>query len=200
MPGSAIRSAFPGVVFALAVAALSSAASAAEQFKIDPNHTFVYFAVVHTGVSSVRGRFAITKGSASLDAAQQLATFTVEIDARSLDTGVKQLDGILVGETFFDVAKFRTATFSGRAVRFADGVPAEFEGDLTVKGVTRPVHLTAERFVCQEVTVLVIKHFVCGGDLTADLKRSDFGLTKYLTMVSDDVRITISVEAIRESK
>jgi polyisoprenoid-binding protein YceI len=155
---------------------------------------------VHTGVSSVRGRFSVTKGSASLDAAKQEATVTVEIDARSLDTGVKQLDGILIGESFFDVGKFRTATFSGHAVRFAEGVPTEFEGDLTVKGIARPVHLTAERFVCQQVTVLVIKHYVCGGDLTANLKRSDFGLSKYLSMVSDDVRLTISVEAIREGQ
>src|SRR5262249_49350137 len=130
---------------------LSELAVAAEQFRIDPNHTFVHFAVVHTGVSSVRGRFSVRSGSASLDAAKQEGTVTVEIDARSLDTGVKQLDGILTGETFFDTGKFRTATFSGRAVRFADGVPQEFEGNLTVKGVTRPVRLVAERFVCQQV-------------------------------------------------
>lgn len=194
------RRAVLGLAWSLAAAALASTASTAEQFRIDPNHTFVHFAVVHTGVSSVRGRFSVPKGSAALDAAKREATVTVEIDARSLDTGVKQLDGILIGESFFDVAKFRTATFSGRAVRFAEGVPTEFEGDLTVKGITRPVHLTAERFVCQQVTVLVIKHYVCGGDLTATLKRSDFGLSKYASMVSDDVRLTISVEAIREGQ
>ena len=189
-----------GFATSVAAATLSNGTQAAEQFRIDPNHTFVHFAVVHTGVSSVRGRFNVPKGTASLDTAKQEATVNVEIDARSLDTGVKQLDGILIGESFFDVGKFRTATFSGRAVRFAEGVPTEFEGNLTIKGVTRPVQLTAERFVCQQVTVLVIKHYVCGGDLTATLKRSDFGLSKYLSMVSDDVRLTISVEAIREGQ
>jgi len=195
-----MKPALPSPVFLFLMATLSCGAAAAEQFKIDPNHTFVYFAVVHTGVSSVRGRFNVPRGSASLDAAKQEANVTVEIDTRSLDTGVKQLDGVLSGELFFDVAKFKTATFSGRAVRFADGVPMEFEGDLTVKGITKPLRLTAERFVCQQVSVLVIKHYVCGGDLTANLKRSDFGLSKYPSMVSDDVRITISVEAIREGQ
>ena len=189
-----------GLACSVWASALSLPVRAVEQFKIDPNHTFVYFAVVHTGVSSVRGRFNVPKGTASLDAAKQEAAFNVEIDTRSLDTGVKQLDGILIGESFFDIAKYRAATFSGRAVRFAEGVPVEFEGNLTLKGVTRPVQLTAEHFVCQQVTVLVIKHYVCGGDLTATLKRSDFGLNKYLSMVSDDVRITISVEAIREGQ
>jgi len=191
------RSAVPFAVLGVTSAMLADSAAAAEQFRIDPNHTFVYFAVVHTGVSSVRGRFSVRSGSASLDAAKQEGTVSVEIDARSLDTGVKQLDGILTGETFFDTGKFRTATFSGHAVRFADGVPQEFEGDLTVKGVTRPVRLTAERFVCQQVAILMIKHYVCGGDLTATVKRSEFGVDKYLSMVSDEVRLTISVEAIR---
>jgi polyisoprenoid-binding protein YceI len=184
----------------VASATLSNTAWAAERYRLDPDHTFVHFAVVHTGVSSVRGRVGVTKGSATLDAAQKRAEVTVEIDPRTLDTGVKKLDALLSGEMFFDVAKFKTARFSAHSVVFAEGVPTEFEGELTIKGVTRPVKLTAERFVCQEVSILVIKHFVCGGDLTANLKRSDFGLTKYLSMVSDDVRITISVEAIREDQ
>jgi polyisoprenoid-binding protein YceI len=177
-----------------------SAASAAETFRIDPDHTFVHFAVVHTGVSSVRGRIGVTKGSATLDAAQENAQVTVDIDPRTLDTGVKKLDALLAGEMFFDVAKFKTARFSGRGVRFAAGVPTEFDGELTLRNVTRPIHLAAERFACKEVTILVLKRFVCGGDVTANLKRSDFGIAKYPSMVSDEVRITISVEAIREDR
>ena len=193
---------FAATILATVVAAvvLPAAAPAAERFRVDPEHTFAHFAVVHTGVSSVRGRVGVTKGDATLDAAHETAEVTVEIDPRTLDTGVKKLDALLAGEMFFDVAKFKTARFTGRAVRFADSVPTEFAGELTIKGVTQPIQLTADRFVCQEVAILVIKRFVCGGDLTATLKRSDFGLTKYLSMVSDEVRITISVEAIRESQ
>ena len=54
----------------IAMTALSGASFAAERFRIDPDHTFVHFAVVHTGVSSVRGRVGVTKGTATLDAAQ----------------------------------------------------------------------------------------------------------------------------------
>jgi len=185
---------------AICAALLKTSPSAAETYRIDPDHTFAHFAVVHTGVSSVRGRIGVAKGSATLDPAQQTAEVTVELDLRTLDTGVKRLDAILSGEMFFDVGKFKSARFSGHAVRFADGVPVEFDGELTIRNITQPIHLTAERFVCQQVTILVIKHYVCGGDLSATLKRSDFGLTKYLSMVSDEVRITISVEAIREDR
>jgi polyisoprenoid-binding protein YceI len=62
------------------------------------------------------------------------------------------------------------------------------------------VHLIAEHFVCKQVKIMVLDRFVCGGDLQTTLKRSDFGLDKYTSMVSDDVRLTISVEAIREDK
>jgi polyisoprenoid-binding protein YceI len=183
----------------LVLATLASPqASAVERFRIDLDHTFVHFAVVHTGVSSVRGRFAVVKGEAILDAAQRTATMTVDIDPHSVDTGVKKLNGILVGELFFDTARFRAAHFTGRAMRFVEDVPIEFEGEVTIKGITGPVHLTADRFVCKEVSILTLKRFVCGGDLSGTLKRSDFGLGKYSDMVSDEVRLTISVEAIRE--
>lgn len=182
------------------VALSSGLASAADRYRIDPDHTFAHFAVMHTGVSSVRGRMGVSKGSAILDADKQTAQVTVDLDPRSIDTGVKKLDAVLSDETFFDVARYKTARFAGRAVRFKDGVPAEFEGELTLHGVTKTVHLIAEQFVCKQVKIMVLDRFVCGGDLQATLKRSDFGLGKYSTMVSDEVRLVISVEAIREEK
>ncbi len=189
-----------GIACVLAAAALCGRASAEERYRIDPDHTFVHFAVVHTGVSSVRGRMGVQKGTATLDAERKSAEVSVEIDPYTVDTGVKRLDAALIGEMFFDVAKFKTVRFSGHAVRFDDGVPTQFEGELTIKGVTQPVHLAAERFVCREVKIFVIRRYVCGGDLATTVRRSAFGLDEYLDMVSDEVRIAISVEAIREDK
>ena len=175
-------------------------AAAADRYKIDPDHTFAHFAVVHTGVSSVRGRMGIIKGSATLDADKQTAEVTVDLDPHSIDTGVKKLDAVLSDEMFFNVARYKTARFTGKAVKFRDGAPAEFDGELTLHGVTKPIHLTADHFVCKQVKIMVLDRFVCGGDLQATLKRSDFGLDKYTSMVSDEVRLVISVEAIREEK
>jgi len=185
---------------ALLLAILPHAAGAAERYRIDPDHTFVHFSVVHTGVSSLRGRIGASGGTSMLDAAAEKADVDVRIDLRTLDTGNKKLDAVLSGELFFDVARFKTARFAGRAVRFENGMPVQFEGDLTVKDATRPVRLTAERFVCKEVVIFTLKRYVCGGDLGTTVKRSDFGLSKYLDMVSDEVRLLISVEAIRESQ
>ncbi|MBX9630437.1 MAG: YceI family protein [Burkholderiales bacterium] len=160
----------------------------------------MHFAVVHTGVSSVRGRIGVLKGgTASLDLEKQTAEMTVDIDLRTIDTGVKRLDAVLNGEIFFDVVKHKTARFTGRASKFADGVPAEFEGELSLHGVTRPVRLTAERFACKDVKIVVLERYV-RGDPCATVLRSEFGLEKYVSMVSDEVVLTISVEAIREDR
>lgn len=184
-----------------AMVALSSGnVLAAERYRLDPDHTFAHFAVVHTGISSIHGRMGIIKGIAVLDTENETAEISAELDLRSIDTGVKKLDAVLSDEMFFNVAKYKTARFSGRAVRFQGGIPVEFDGDLTLHGMTRPVHLTAEHFVCKQVKILVLDRFVCGGDLQTVLKRSDFGLDKYVSMVSDEVRLTISVEAIRDDK
>lgn len=115
------------LAFIALLLAFTAASHAAERFRIDPDHTFVHFAVVHTGVSSVRGRIGVLKGgTASLDLEKQTAEMTVDIDLRTIDTGVKRLDAVLNGEMFFDVVKHKTARFTGRASKFADGVPAEF--------------------------------------------------------------------------
>ncbi len=185
-------------IFLVASALAQNAAHAADKYRIDQDHTFAYFAVVHTGVSSVRGRMAVVKGTATFDPEKQNAEVALDLNPGSLDTGVKRLDALLGGEMFFDAGKFKTVHFAGRGVKFKDGMPTEFDGELTIKGITKPVKLTADRFVCQQVKILVLERFVCGGDLRATLKRSDYGLDKYSDMVSDEVRITISVEAIKE--
>src|SRR5882672_3748017 len=174
------------VIGLFSAALYSGLAFAADRFKIDPDHTFAHFAVVHTGVSSVRGRMGIAKGSATLDADKQTAEVTVDLDPRSIDTGVKKLDAVLSDEMFFNVARYKTARFAGKAVKFTEGVPSEFEGELTLHGVTKPVHLTADHFVCKQVKIMVLDRFVCGGDLRTTLKRSDFGLDKYSSMVREE--------------
>jgi polyisoprenoid-binding protein YceI len=172
--------------------------AAADEYRIDKDHTFAHFAVVHTGVSSVRGRMSVAKGFVTFDREKQDAEFSVELDPGSVDTGVKRLDALLGGEMFFDVARFRTLKFEGRGAKYREGLPTEFDGELTIKGITKAVKLTADRFVCHQVKILVLERYVCGGDLRGTLKRSDFGLEKYSDMVSDEVQLTLSVEAIRE--
>ena len=69
------------------------------------------------------------------------------------------------------------------------------DGRLWLHGAERPLRLTVERFVCKDVAAGLLRQHVCGGVLHASLKRSDFGMTRFLPDVGDEVRLDIGVEA-----
>ena len=112
------------------------------QWTFDPAHSQVHFSVKHLGISTVRGTFQQFSGT--LDETGGTATsVAVSIDMASLNTGNALRDGHLKSPDFFDVAAHPTATFALTSFeRAGDAVSAR--GDLTIKGVTKPVTLTGE--------------------------------------------------------
>jgi polyisoprenoid-binding protein YceI len=181
---------------ALLGAAALSAFAAPESYTIDPNHTFPSVEVIHFGTSVFRGKFTKNSGKVTLDKAAKTGTVDIAIDPASIDMGVQKLDDHLKSDAFFDVAKFPTATFRAATIKFSGDVPAEVPGELTLHGVTKPVTLTFTKFNCYANPMM--KKDVCGGDLSATIKRSDFGIKFGIPNVSDDVKLQIQVEAIKD--
>ncbi|WP_297505925.1 YceI family protein, partial [Ferrovum sp.] len=97
---------------------------------------------------------------------------------------------------FLDTEKFPTATFKGDSVKFTGDTPTEIDGILTLKGISHPVALKITSFKCMLHPLL--HKDACGGDAETHVKRSDFGMSKYVPYVGDDVTITVSVEAIKK--
>ena len=98
----------------------------------------------------------------------------------------------------FDVAKYPTATYTGKISAFKDGMPTQVQGTFTLHGVTKPLTLTINSFKC--VTVPMDKKEHCGADASASLNRADYGIAygdKYGFKM--DVKLKIQVEAIRAS-
>lgn len=184
-----------GLAAALALWA-PAALAAPETFVVDPGHTFPGFEVVHLGISTQRGRFDRTGGRIEIDREAGTARIELAIETASVSTGNKALDGVLKGEDFFDVEKHPRITFRASQVEFDKGEPRRARGELTMNGVTRPVALTVERFACTRLPFLV--RLTCGADVTATLKRGDFGLSRFSNFVADEVRIVVQLEAIRE--
>ena len=180
---------------ALALAA-PAAFAAPEVFTVDPGHTFPAFEVVHLGLSTQRGRFDRTSGRIELDREAGTGRIELAIETASVSTGNRALDGVLRGEDFFDVERFARMTFRASAIEFDKGEPRRARGDLTMNGVTKPVALTVERFACTRLPFLV--RVTCGADVTATIRRSDFGITRFANFVADEVRIVAQVEAVRE--
>lgn len=182
----------------LAIAAtLSTAAFAApETYTMDGTHTFPRFEYSHFGYSTQLSRFDKTTGTVTLDKAAKTGSVDVTIDATSVNTGYPLFNQHIQGEDFFDTAKYPTITYKSTKVNFDGDKPASVEGNLTIKGVTKPVTLTVTSFHCMPHPML--KKDACGANATATIKRSEFNAGKYAPYVGDDVKLTIAVEAIKQ--
>lgn len=178
------------------LAALAAPTLAADRFNIDSRHTFPVFEVSHLGFSTQRGRFNRVTGKITLDSAAQKGSVEVTIDTASIDMGLEDWDKHMKSEDFFNVEKYPTMTFKSDKFVFKKGKPAEVHGELTLLGVTRPVALAVNNFNCGVHPIN--KKEVCGADLTTRIKRSDFGMTKFLPGIGDEIRILIPVEAFKE--
>jgi polyisoprenoid-binding protein YceI len=175
----------------------SAAASAApESYTLNPEHTYPHFAVSHMGFSTTHGRFNKTSGRFTLDQAAKTGALELTIETASIDTGLSKRDDHLRSPDFFNTAEFPKATYKSTAVRFKGDKPASVEGNLTLLGVTKPVTLTITAFNCGINPM--DKKAMCGADATANLKRSDFGMTFSLPGVGDDIKLTIEAEAYKD--
>lgn len=166
-------------------------------WSIDPTHTQVEFAVKHMAISTVRGQFKTFSATGTTNDAGIPATLQMEIQVASISTNNEQRDGHLASPDFFDAAAFPTITFAATTVT---GTPDALTivGDLTIKGVTKPVTLTGEiaspikdPWGTQRTSLSV----------TGKISRGDFGLTWNMALeaggflISDEVKLSIEAQA-----
>lgn len=169
--------------------------AAPETFNIDANHTFTSFSYNHFGYSIQQSRFDKTSGTITLDRAAKTGSADITIDVKSVSTGSELFNGHIKADGFFDVEKFPTATYKSTAFKFDGDKLASIEGNLTVKGITKPVTLAVSNFHCMPHPMS--KKDACGANATAKIKRTDFNLGKYVPNVGDEVTITVAIEAVK---
>ena len=185
-------------ILALTLAtALSSVAYAApETYVIDPAHTLPRFEYSHFGYSIQLSRFDKTAGTITLDRAKKQGSIDVTIDAKSVNTGSTLFNGHIQEAEFFDTEMFPTITYKSKKLKFDGDKVVSVEGDLTIKGISKPVTLTVNSFLCMPHPM--VKKDACGATATAQVKRSDFNMSKHAPYVGDEVTLTIPVEAIKQ--
>lgn len=167
-----------------------------ENYRVDPLHTASTFAVSHLGLSLQRGSFGKTTGTVVLDRAAKTGSIDVAIDASSVTSGSSSRETLLKGEDYFNVAQFPLITFKSTHVKFEGDAVVSADGELTIRGVTRPVVLNVSDFKC--TIHPSTKKPACGAEVTTTVKRSEFGMTKNQPSTGDDVRIAIAIEAIQQ--
>lgn len=182
-----------------------SAVPAPESYTVDPLHSFPHFAIGHFGMSLIYGRFDKTSGKMTVDIAARRGSVEISIETASINTAdnergsrPRSRDEHLRSPDFFNAQEFPRMTFKGSATKWNGDVPATLEGQLTLLGVTKPVTLTVDHWKCGPDPRTGGKGFMCGANASGTLKRSDFGMKIFIPAVSDEVRLMIQMEAIRD--
>jgi polyisoprenoid-binding protein YceI len=168
------------------------------RWQIDPGHTELAFIGRHFMLTRVRGRFTGVTGAIQVAEDPAQSTAAVTIDMASVDSGSQARDEHLRSADFFDTARHPTATFTGRAADW-QGSHGLLAGDLTIRGITRPVTLQAE--------YLGYAADPWGGNravftASGTLNREDWGLTWNMPLdgggllVSKEIRIEIELETV----
>ena len=178
------------------VLALASAGALAapQKYNIDMNHTYITFTYDHFGFSNPVLKLEKFSGDFQLDTADLTkSSISVTFPLDGLHTGVAKLDDDLKAPDFFDAAKYPEITFKSTKVEKAGDNALKITGDLTVKGVTKPVVLNTKINKIGDNPMSKVPS--AGFEAEATLKRSDFGITKFAPNVSDDIRVHISLDS-----
>jgi len=169
------------------------AAVKAGTYKVEPTHAKVTYAISHLGFSTYYGTFPKLDGTLVIDPADPTKSkVDIVIDVAAVDSNDDKLDAHLRAADFFDTEKFPTATFKSTKVERTGPNTAKVTGDLTLKGVTKPVTLDAT--FNQAGINFISKVYTIGFDAVGTIKRSDWGITTYVPAVGDEVTLRIGAE------
>jgi polyisoprenoid-binding protein YceI len=184
----------------LALLALSlsivSLSQADEIYKTDPEHTFVSFSYRHLNYSVQTSRFDAVSGIVRVNDKNDGGSVEMTINTNSISTGSPTFNHILQSEDFFSSEKFPLATFKSDSIIFNQDDISAIYGELTIKGITKPVRIEVDHFNCSRN--LLTLQYMCGANASAKIRRSDFDLGKYTPFVGDEVTLNIVIEASRQ--
>lgn len=191
-----------GLAAALMLAMLTTSATAQSSsdpkqaptgsYSLETRHSQLLFAIPHMGITDYYGRFDKLSGSLNWNAgAPEKSSVNVTIDMTSADTPSRELIGELIGANVFKADQFPTATFKSTSVTRTGPSTGTIAGDLTLRGVTRPVTLDVTFGGVTQDTFTGANDI--GFHATATVKRTDFGITGMVWegIVGDDVKLTI---------
>lgn len=162
-------------------------------YQVDPRHTQVVFAIPHFGITDYYGRFDKVSGTLDFNANDPAkSAVNISIDTTSIDTPSPQLVSELIAAPVFDTDHFPTATFKSTAVTRTSANTGTVAGDLTIKGITKPVTLNVV-FNGGEKHPVAANTYLVGFHGTASIKRSDFNMTSMIwsSLVGDEVKLDI---------
>ena len=179
-----------------------STSASADRWTVDPAHSEVGFEVTHMLISTVKGSFSGFEGTAETDAKGALTSLQGAVKVPSVDTANEKRDGHLVSPDFFDAATYPEMRFASTQVK-ADGKGYRVTGDLTIRGVTKPV--TFQVSGLKGPVTDPWGNVKAGTTATATINRQDFGVSWSQTLyaggavVSDEVEIELALQLVKSA-
>jgi len=160
-------------------------------------HSIPEFEFKHLGVTTQTGRFDKARGTVVLDRAARSGSVTYEVDTASLNMGFGTESPDSAGYQLFEVVKFPKIIFLSNKLLFNQkGEVIGARGRLTILGVTNPLTIAVNHFTCAVNPLL--KKEMCAGEIKATIKRSQFGMVKYIPGISDEIDISVPIEAYKD--
>ncbi len=186
---------FSALTLAAALAA-TPVFAAPEAYVLDASHSQIVFSYDHLGFSTSYGMFSGFEGKISFDAAAPAASSVqVAFPVKSMLTGWQDRFDHFMSKDFFDASADELVTFASTSIEVTGDTTAKITGDLTLNGVTKAVVLDA--VLNQKGDHPMAGKPWMGFNATTTLLRSDYGLGMFAPFVSDEVALTISVEAMK---
>ena len=187
----------------VAIAWCGAPTAEAATYTLVKDYTSVRFSWSHLGLSRQSARVMDIDGTVDFDPGEPDASrVDVLMKASSLWTGVRAFDDLLKSIEYFDVRQFPTIRFRSTSARRVSDRTGELTGELTVMGITKPVTLFVVWNFSGEHPLAVVNPnykdvYVSGFSATGVLRRSDWGLTRAVPLVSDEIELTIETELVR---
>ncbi len=201
---SAMCVAMVALALTLSAALADPASAAPETYTFDKDHTEIRFSWEHLGLSRQSGRFQDISGEVVFDREKpEESRIDVRIPLRSLSTGVSALDDVLLkSPDYLNAAQYPEIAFKSREVIMTTAKTANVTGDLTFNGVTRPAMLSvvwnfSGEHPLSKINPIYAGVYASGFSARTQILRSEFGITRSIPLVSDEIRITIEAELHR---
>lgn len=183
------------VSFSVLVASICYGASC-ETYAVDPVHSSLVFRIKHLGIAFFYGRFNDPEGTVTIDPENpENNSVSISVQTGHINTFNPERDSHLKSPDFFDAEKFPVLSFNGNGFKLLGKNTYEVRGNLTFHGVSRPI-------------IVIVEHTGSGNDpwggyrtgfeTTFKIRRSDFGMKYMMDGIDDTVRVTLSVEAVRQ--
>jgi polyisoprenoid-binding protein YceI len=178
----------------LSTAAFSS--FGADIYTIESGSSKPSFEVERVGFSKQIGTFSKTQGKVTLDLAGQSGSVNFTINTGSIDMGNKAWTAHLSDPELFNVKRYPTMSFKSNTLIFEGNKVVAAQGTFTMLGIAKPLKVSVKNFQCTAQPDN--SRQMCSGEIAAVLKRSEFGLTRYIPAVSDEVAISVPVVAYKD--